>query len=278
MLKEYSNFFREASAALERIEDTLVGIQLSDKDDAAQVLAMQALSMSRNHCRAIALLLEADLFGESLSVFRSLFELHFDLLWVQSCNCASERLERVYRLEANPYSKMADEARRIVADANSSTPHTSKEMSDKWKKVVEESVEDYPHLVIKNPDGTSKFKKAPQLDEKMGDLRIQYYHIYRLACLFTHPTPMLKQLYLRQVGNYVTVNEMVGDTLKRTLAHGLLFVEYIARIAIDLLRAHLPQNHNVTDKSLDDLFQLVERANDGYFGTPTHKLRQGGLS
>ncbi len=47
------------------------------------------------------------------------------------------------------------------------------------------------------------------------------------------------------------------------------------KIIIDLLRAHIQQGYAVQNKCCDDLFQLVEKANDGYFGTPTHKLHRG---
>jgi hypothetical protein len=57
------------------------------------------------------------------------------------------------------------------------------------------------------------------------------------------------------------------------LAYGLLFVEYVARIVIDLLRTYFQERKEEQDNCCAELFKLVETANDGYFGTPTHKMR-----
>jgi hypothetical protein len=211
MLREYSQLYNEACAILERIHATFRDVEIDEEKHAPQVFALQALAMSRDQCQAIALLLDADLFGESVSVFRSLFELHFDLLWIQSANDPVERLERAHRLEADPYAKMATEARHLERDATSATPQTTVDKSKQWNQLLDRTIRDRPHLAFTGADGKSRFKTAPPLTERMGLLRTQYYHVYRFACLFSHPSPVLRQLHLQLVGKETSVNEIIED-------------------------------------------------------------------
>ncbi|MBI3005542.1 MAG: hypothetical protein HYY49_09030, partial [Ignavibacteriales bacterium] len=236
MLKEYSQYYSQASAILQRIEDTAHGLQLREKDEAVEVFAAQAVSMSKDHCRAISLLLDVDLFSESIAVCRSLFELCFDTVWINSGDNPAEKLERVYRLEADPYFQMNKEVKLFEEDVKNSTPLTNPEKLEQFRKVLSRTMKANPYLTVSSRQGDLAFRHAPPLLERMGqEFRLQYYHIYRFMCLFTHPSPMLKELHLQNVQLNRPVNEIIEQPLTQVLAYSLLFIEIIAKTAASLI-------------------------------------------
>lgn len=272
MLKEYSEYYSQASSILQRIEDTLHGLQLQERDQAVEVFAAQGVSISRNHCRAIGLLLDADLCSESIALCRSLFELCFDTVWINSAHIQTEKLERAHQLEADPYFQMNKEVKLFEKDVKSSSPLTSAQKLKQFREVLDRTAEANSHLTVSTVHGNYEFKHAPPLGKRMGqDFRLQYYHIYRFMCLFTHPSPMLKELYLQNVQRKRTVNELIEESLKQVLAYTLLFIEIIAKTAANLMAAHASDKVETVKRCCEELFRLTEKANKSYFGTAEHK-------
>lgn len=272
MLKEYSQYYFQASATLQRIEDAAHGLQFEERDQAVEVFAAQGVSMSRDHCRAIALLLDADLFSESIAVCRSLFELSFDTVWINSADNQTEKLERVYQLEADPYFQMNKEVKLFEEDVKSSSPLTSEKKLRQFRQVLDRTMKANPYLTVSPAQGKVDFKHAPSLAKRMEhDFRLQYYHIYRFMCLFTHPSPMLKELHLQNVQRNRTADELIEEPLKQVLAYTLLFIEIIAKTAASLMAVYASDKTDALKKCCEELFQLTEKANKGYFGTAEHK-------
>jgi hypothetical protein len=272
MLREYSDFYSQASAVLQRVEHTLRDLQFHPGEQADEVFAAQALSMCRSHCRAISLLLDADLFSESINVCRSLFELCFDLLWINSTTDEAERLARAYKLEGDTYFHFSKEVKLFEVDVNSESPLTSRERLRQINEWLEQAKQDSPYLTASTANGRVEFAHAPPLTERMGQqLRLQYYHIYRFMCLFTHPSPFLRDLYLQHTGRSESPRELAEEPLKRVLSYTLLFVEMVAGNAAKLMLPHAADRTSIVQRCYDELFEITERANKGYFATAGHK-------
>jgi hypothetical protein len=273
MLKEYSNYYSQASTILHRIQKTVDGLEFEEKNQAVEIFVIQALSMSRAHCLAINLLLDADLSSEPIAICRSLFELLFDLVWMNSTKDRHEKLERVYQLEADPYYHMSKEVRLLQRDLKSLTPLTNEEEVRQFLKVLEEARRKSPHLTVGKAHGKTDFKRSPPLTERMGhEFRLQYYHIYRFMCLFTHPTPMLKRLHLEIAGRNETPDQLIEEPLKQALAYALLFVELIGKTAATLLEPYDPTKSEPLKICCEELFELTEKGNKQYFSTALHKM------
>jgi hypothetical protein len=262
MLKEYSEYYLQASAILRQLQDAVNGLQFEERDQAVEVFAAQGVSTAKRHCRAISLLLDADLFSEAIGVCRSLFELSFDMVWVDSAGNPTEKLERVYRLEADPYFQMNKEVRLFEEDVRNPSPVTSPEMLKQFQERLDSAREKYPYLT-KGHD----FKRAPSLADRMGhQLRLLYYHVYRFMCVFTHPSPMLKELHLQNVQRKRTPHELIEEPLKEILAYTLLFVEIATKIAANLISIYASAKAEALRKYCEQLSELAKKANKGYFG------------
>jgi hypothetical protein len=263
MLKEYSDYYSQASTILRQFEDAIHGLQFQERDQAVEVFAVQGVSMAKSHCRAIGLLLEADFFSEAIAVCRTLFELSFDLVWVDAASNPTEKLERVYRLEADPYFQMNKEVRLFEQDVKSQTPVTSPEMLKQFQEKLDSARKKYPYLT-KGHD----FKQAPSLPDRMGhQFRLMYYHVFRFMCVFTHPSPMLKELHLQNVQRNRTPHELVEKPLKEVLAYTLLFVEIMAKVAANLIAAYVPNKVEALRRACVELSQLAEKAEKSQPGT-----------
>jgi hypothetical protein len=260
VMKKYSDYFYQTSTILHGIEDTLSGLQFDEKTQAVEVFAAQSLSMSRDHCRAIGLLLNYHLFAEAIAICRSLFELSFDLVWIQSINDQSERLECVYKLEADPYFHMNKEVKLYEEDVRISSVLTSEEKLKQFNRVIERTKQGRSYLTIANAQGNIEFKRAPSLAERMGhDLRLQYYSIYSFMSLFIHPSPILKELHLQNVKRKETVDQSVEKSLNQILADVFLFVEIIAKTVTDLLATCIPNKSDNLKIFCEELSQRTEK-------------------
>jgi hypothetical protein len=263
MLKEYSDYYLEASAILRQLQDAVNGLQFEERDQAVEVFAAQGVSTAKRHCRAISLLLDADLFSEAISVCRSLFELSFDMVWVDSADNPTEKLERVHRLEADPYFQMNKEVRLFKDDVRSPSPVTSPEMLKQFQEKLDSARKKYPYLT-----NGHDFKQAPSLADRMGhQLRLLYYHVYRFMSVFTHPSPMLKELHLQNVQRKQTPHELIEKPLKEVLAYTLLFVEIMAKVAANLIATYAPNKVEALRRACAGLSQLTEKAEKGQPGT-----------
>lgn len=268
MLKEYSEYYSQASAIMRQLQDAVHGLQFEERGQAVEVFALQGVSMAKSQCRAISLLLDADLFSESIAVCRSLFELSFDMVWIDSASSPAEKLERVHRLEADAYFWMNKEVKLFEGDVKSPSPVTSPEMLRQFQEKLDSARKKHPYLT----EGCD-FRHAPSLPKRMGhDLRLQYYHVYRFMCLFTHPSPMLKELHLQNVQRNRTAHELIEEPLKEVLAYTLLFVEIIAKIAARLLAVYASDRVEALKRCCEQLFQLAEKAEKGLPGTAEQKM------
>ena len=271
MLKEYSEHYAAASSIFERFGNTLLGIQFDEEKEAVEVFVLQSIAMCREHCRSITLLLDNNFFCEPIMVSRSIFEFLFNIHWIVGANDRQEQLRRVRQLEAEPYRHFDDEVKRIEKDAASSTPHWAVTSSSRMREAVNKVKKESPFLLANRSNLSSHFLHAPSLTTRMGNvLRLQYYHLYCFGSMFTHPTPALKELYLRRSDASEPVNAKIEPALEQNLAYGLLLAELILNFAAPVFSSYNPEKVRERVSCYEQLVDIVEKANKGYFGSPRH--------
>ena len=259
MIQECLEYLLVAASNSQGFGNTFVGIQFEERTQAMEVFALQSLSMCSSHCRAAALLLQNDLLGEAISVLRSIQELLFDLYWIRKPTNRKERLERVYQLEATPYAHW-DKETKLISQCPS-----LQAFSIKMRISLDEIADKYTFLTKINPDGSKSFKQAPPFSQRMEmQLRAKYYHIYCYSSLFVHPTPMVKDLYLK-TSNSVDIGVAYEEALQQFVAYSLLFVTLIMGYAEATIGSFAPSAKERRDALYTKMIETVKRANKGYF-------------
>jgi hypothetical protein len=259
MIIEYVEYLNKASHFSKAFGETFKGIQFEEKSQTVETFVLQALAMCSSHCRSAALLLQNDFVGESATVLRSIQELLFDLYWIKEAENKEDRCERAYQLEADPYSHWDKETNIICKESSFSI---GPQLRNNLKNVAV----DYPFLTESTTDGTVSFKSAPSFASRMGNvLRAKYYHIYCYSSIFTHPTPLVKSLYLKSVGSTSSRLFPFEESHKELIAYTLFFIKCIFIIADDILGSFAsssqPQRYDLYNK----MDELVDISNNGYF-------------
>lgn len=258
MIKEYSEYLRNAAALTQKYEDCFSGIHFDEHTQAIEVFVLQALNMCSSHCNASALLLQNDYVGETATVLRSIQELLFDINWILEPKDRKECLERVYQLEADPYNHLAKETEFIGKQISPS-------VRDKMREQIDNIAKKYPYLLINN-ESSKTFKKAPPFASRMGEpLRAKYYHLYSYSSLFAHPTPFTKSLYLKTCNSTESLTTAFEDSHKQLVAYSLLFVEMIIGFVEETLGTFSESNNAQRKILYAKMKELVKRANKNYF-------------
>jgi hypothetical protein len=240
---------------------TFADLEFDERSQAVEVFFLQALSMSASHCGAAALLLEQGFDGEAVSVLRSVQELLFDLYWILEASDRPAQLERVYRLEADPYAHWARELRLIERKL-------SPELARRFRGPLDEIAADCPFLTEQGPDGTTTFKHAPTFADRMGRNREKYYHVYCYSSLFSHPTPTVKKLYLKTKDPDHLATDAFDESIIQFVAYSLLFAQLIMGFVNQTLRSFAPATQGKREELYAKMIQLVNTANRGYFSSP----------
>ena len=258
MIQEYSDYLLTAASLSRQICDAFKDTQFDEKAQAMELFVLQAIATCDSHCRVSALLLQNDLAAEAVATLRPIQELFFDIHWIRQAE-GEERLERICKLEADPYARWDKETKRIAAEY-------SPEEAKKFRGPLDEILKSKPHLTKSNPDGTKHFKSMnTTLPERMGqDLRWRYYHIYMYGSLFVHPTPANRNLYLERRGIKKNIRA-IEESLKQFAAYSLLSVKFIIGYAADMLGSLSPAAAKQLVDGFKKMTEIVNKANKGYF-------------
>ncbi|MFN0159213.1 MAG: DUF5677 domain-containing protein [Bacteroidota bacterium] len=240
---------------------TFAGIQFDERPQALEIFTLQALAMCSSHCHAAATLLQNNFKGETVSVLRSIQELFFNLIWIKEPTERSERLERVYRLEADPYRRWEKEV-QIIEKASSAA------IAQKMRDPLDDIAKQYPFLTEIKADGRTEFKSAPTFAKRMGKLRPKFYHIYCYSSLFSHPTPMVKKLYLKVDDSDREAIVRIDESLGQFIAYTLLFVELTMGYADEEIGSFALSTQAKRQALYSNMVGLTQSANKGYFGNP----------
>lgn len=262
MIQEYSDYLQSAASLSLQTADTFKGIQFDEKSQAVELFALQSLAMCDSHCRASALLMRNNFPAETVMVLRPIQELLFDIHWILQPETKEERLERVYKLEADPYARW-DRETKLIAKGYSA------EKARQFRVPLDKFLTTKVHLVDLDQDGTKSFKAMnTSLADRMGDkLRPLYYHIFMFGSLFSHPTPANKNLYLERRGVEKNV-EALEESLRQFVAYSILSVLFIAGYSEKILGAFSASAKTQRDDLFQQMIELVEKANKEYFSNP----------
>ncbi|MBX2992817.1 MAG: hypothetical protein KF749_16825 [Bacteroidetes bacterium] len=262
MPQEYSGYLHNAASLSREFGKTFSGIRFDSRDQAVEVFVLQALAMCASHCDASAILLENGFKGEAVTTLRPVQELLFDMHWILQTNDRGEQLERVYRLEADPYAHWDKETKLIER-------HSSTENAKRMRGSLDDLTKEYPFLTQTVSDGTTEFKTAPSFACRMGAVRPRFYHIYCYSSVFSHPTPFVKNLYLKTSDSDGSEIEAIDESVRQFIAYTLLFVELIMGYAEECLGSFASSSRTQRDSLYSNVVGLVKEANRGYFSSVT---------
>lgn len=264
VFSEFADYYKSVAISCDFFDDTLSNIKLHEKDDAEQIFGKVSLNVIKNHSESISVLLNNNLYIEPICLVRNIFEIFVKNYWIYRGKDAVDKFERICKLEATPYHNNEKEVGLMIEDLKTESPVWSKDKVDSFTEMLNTVKRDNPHL-IRESDG--KFKKAIDICSMINDtkLRLKYYHIYRFASIFSHPTPMLKDLYLKASDDKRTEVEIIEDPLKNTLSYGLLFIEFIIEQLMEIFKDINPDGIEARIAIHKNISNIVKKSNNDYF-------------
>lgn len=265
-MQKYIKYFEETASICRGFGETTKGIQFNEELEAVELFALTSINMCAQHCMSIAVLLKHDCTTDCFIISRNIIEIFFNLNWATKCDTREEVIERVFKLEANPYLNFENEILLMERDMNNDKPNLSKSLILKHRKAINGEKEKFPHLLVDRNNLESEFKSAPPFANRMGDLRLMYYHLYKFASMFTHPSPKLKEFFMHRIANQVSPTEVITEPLKQTLSYCLLFIELSLSITKDILFYFNSEQNPARQEMYNKLVSIVKESNQGYFG------------
>jgi hypothetical protein len=227
--------------------------------------------MCAQHSLSISTLLQNNYITDCFIISRNIIEVFFNLNWTTKGKTREEVVERVFQLEANPYNNFDKEIKLMERNIDSNKPNLSKSSILEHIEAINGEKKNYPYLLVDKNNLKSDFKSAPSFADRMGDLRLRYYHLYRFTSMFTHPSPKLKEFYMHRVANQNKPTDSIIEPLKQTLAYCLLFIELSLAITKDLLFNFNSEYNPERQEMYNKLVLIVKEANQGYYGNPPNK-------
>lgn len=271
MIDKYISFYSDISSICTQFISTKKIPQLHEENNSIEIFSIMCLDMFKNLSSSILVLLKNQHYSESIVLIRNIFEIFFSLNWVLTANNHNEGKERVFQLEADPYNYFEREVNLMERDLQNNSPVWSKESVSMFRDIITDIKNNYPCLITKNSKDEIVFKSAPDLASRMKKyLRLKYYHIYRFASIFSHPTPFLKELYFKRVSSDGTENiiDIISEPLFQMLANGLLFIELGLGYILEVLHEIDPDNHQKRELLYQKTVKIVDTANIEYFPKP----------
>lgn len=261
---EFSEYYKSVAISCDLFADTLSDVKLHEKDNAEQIFGKVSLNLIISHSKSIEVLLNNNLYLEPFVLVRNIFELFVKIYWIHREIDVEEKFERICKLEATPYRNIEKEVQSMRNDLENTNPVWSKDKVDSFEEMLIAVKNNNPHLIR---DDDTIFKKAINIPSMFNNesLRLKYYHIYRFTSIFCHPTPMLKDLYLKANNDKRTEVEIIEEPLKNTLSYGLLFIELIISHLMELFRDMDPDGNKSRLAIHKNVVKIVQKSNDNYF-------------
>jgi hypothetical protein len=265
-MQKFIKYFEETASICREFGETTKGIKFEEEKQAIELFALTSINMCAQHCRSIAILLSNNCITDCFIISRNIIEIFFNLNWATKCETREEIIERVLRLEANPYLNFEKEILLMERDMDSNKPNLRKSLIIKHREAINGEKETFPYLLVDRTNLKSEFKSVPPFTDRMGDLRLVYYHLYRFASMFTHPTPKLKEFFMNRITNQDRPTEAIIEPLKQTLSYCLLFIELCLAITKSVLFDFNSGQNPARQEMYNKLVLIVKESNQGYFG------------
>lgn len=265
-MQNFIKYFDEVFSVCLDFGETTRGVKFNEESQAIELFALTSINMCAQHSKSISILLKNNCITDCFIISRNIIEIFFSLNWATKGKTREEVIDRVFQLEANPYSNFDKEIKLMERNIDSDKPNLNKPLILKHIEAINGEKETYPYLLVDKTDTTSDFKSAPSFSDRMGDLRLKYYHLYRFASMFTHPSPKLKEFFMHRVVNENRPTDAIIEPLKQILAHCLLFIELCFAISKDILFDFNPEHNPRRQELYNKLVMIVKEADQGYIG------------
>lgn len=265
---EYINSFNDATRIFKEFSSTLDGISLDEEKQPFELYCMLAIKICQNKSKSISLLLTHEQYVDTIILTRQIMELLFNISWIKQ-SFGSERNEKVFKLEAEPYYNFSKEIRAMENNCTSDKPVWNKENVMEFRKIIEFEKDSFPFLVEQIEGGGRIFKNPEPFIQRLDiDLKLRYYHLYRFTSLFIHPGPKLKDAFLNRKISEYNPNENLIEPTKQILAYTLLFEEMILGYGCEIFESFNKEIAPLRNKLFTAMADIVDKANKGYFGKP----------
>ncbi len=267
-MKKFIKYYEDTASICREFGETTKGLQFDEEAQAVELFALSSITMCAQHCMSISVLLQNNYTTDCFIIARNIIEIFFNLHWATKGDTRDEVIERVFKLEANPYLNFEKEISLMEIDIDSNKPNLSKSLIIKHRKAIDGEKRTFPYLLVDRNNINSEFKSAPPFANRMGDLRLMYYHLYRFTSMFTHPSPKLKEFFMHRVANQDKPTDAIIEPLKQTLSYCLLFIELCLAIAKYILFDFNTEHNPTRQKMYNKLVSIVKESNQGYFANP----------
>lgn len=131
MYSEQIERFKSCSTMIANFGRTLTGIEFDEEEQAVEIYFLMSIKLAERHTKAISILLQNNLVIETFPLVRNLMESYFKLNWIVETKQKKERIERVFKLEAHPFSKYEQEVVLIGKHLDKDYSFYSKEEYEK---------------------------------------------------------------------------------------------------------------------------------------------------
>ena len=234
MLAKYSEYFEDTSLILNRFSETLSNIEFDEEKEGEEIFNLTTIKLLSQNNLSISILLKNKHYSSVAALLRIIIESFFSIHWVTDTNDDFEKLNRIYRLEADTSFHYEKEVRLMEADLKSESPHWKPEAIKVLRDAVEREKKKFPYL-LEIKDGKKIFKSAPGIAERMSEkLRVKYYHFYIFTSFFSHPSPKLKEFFLTRIdpkkNSELRLFEALAKTMKECLAFTVGILGYTFQI------------------------------------------------
>jgi hypothetical protein len=266
MLDEYSRYYSDASKLFSGYASSFSGAGFHAQSQALEVFCMMTISLCESQARAVSVLLANDCAVEPIIIIRSFFEVFCDFYWISQVSEISEQVERVFKLEGTPLREIAKELQIIERDVKGPKPYWRKKDYEQLKELLENTARRCPWLLNQPSPRPLDFKHAPDLASRIGpEIRLRFYHLYRFSSAFTHPTPMMKGVFLHESGSALSRNEIIEEPLQQFLAYGLWFLKLIFEFCQKVLSPYDTERAALRAQYYDSLCSIAEKGRKNYF-------------
>ncbi|MCK4357247.1 MAG: hypothetical protein KAW92_00615 [Candidatus Cloacimonetes bacterium] len=248
-MNDWVDKYNEIAYKFNKFGKSLKETGFHKEEQAVETFALMCIKLCMEDATAIALLLEKALYCEAMMILRSSLELLFKIHWVQEGDNHDEQNERTFRLESKPFSDFQDEVNYLKRSAGKD-PVNDKEVVKLLQDAINKHKADYPNLV--NSDG--KFKTPPKNTIMAGDMICQkFYQVYRYLCIFTHPTPILRDFILSDDSG----EKVFRESIEQTLSCGIFAYELIMGFCSNILTEYVPETHELRQKLYNEIKEMV---------------------
>lgn len=267
-MQKFIKYFDSSSTICLDFGKTTKGIQFDEETQAIEIFALTSINMCAQHSMSISTLLKENFLTDCFIISRNIIEVFFNLNWAIKGKTREEVLERVFQLEANPYNNFDKEIKLMGKNIDSNKPNLSKHAIIEHIELINGEKKNFPFLLVDKNNFHSDFKSAPSFAERMGDLRLKYYHLYRFTSMFTHPSPKLKEFFMHRIVNYNKPTDAIVEPLKQILSYCLLFVKMSLEITKHILFNFNPEHNLARQELYNKMVAIVLESSEGYLSIP----------